>query len=47
MATSGQKPFEYEEKFEELVLRQRAIEAELDLDKDEAGTFEAAEAVTS
>lgn len=41
------QPYEHEEKFKELVLRQRAIEAELDLDKDEAGTVGATEAVTT
>lgn len=44
---SEQQPFEFEEKFKELVLRQRAIEAELDLDKDEAGAVEAPEAQTT
>lgn len=41
---SVQQSFEHEEKLNGLILRQRAIEAELDLDKDEAGTVEAPEA---
>ncbi|MBK8768156.1 MAG: hypothetical protein IPM01_27575 [Burkholderiaceae bacterium] len=32
------KPFEYEERLTALLGRQRALAAELDLDKDEAGT---------
>ena len=39
-----QEDFEHQEKLMSLLARQRAIEAELDLDKDQAGT-EAAEAV--
>lgn len=39
-----QSGFEHEEKLNSLLARQRAIEAELDLDKDQAGT-EASEAV--
>lgn len=41
------KPFEHEDAFKAIVLRQRAIEAELDLDKDEAGTAEATEGQTT
>lgn len=38
------KPFEHGEKLHRLILRQREIEASLDLDKDEAGTATASEA---
>jgi len=44
---SLKKPFEHEDAFKAIVLRQRAIEAELDLDKDEAGTAEAPEGQTT
>lgn len=44
---SLKQPFEHEEAFKAVVLRQRAIEAELDLDKDEAGTVEAPEGQTA
>ena len=32
------KPFEYEERLTALLARQRELDRELDLDKDEAGT---------
>lgn len=39
--------FEHQEKLEQLMVRQRAIDAELDLDKDEAGAIEVADAVST
>jgi hypothetical protein len=38
-----QQGFDHQEKLEQLMERQRAIDAELDLDKDEAGAIEATE----
>ena len=41
IASRLQQGFEHQEKFEKLMERQRVIDSELDLDKDEAGAIEA------
>jgi N12 class adenine-specific DNA methylase len=41
-----QQGFEHQERFEQLMERQRVIDAELDLDKDEAGAIEATDTST-
>ena len=43
IAVRLQQGFEHQEKLEQLMERQRTIDAELDLDKDEAGAIEATE----
>lgn len=43
IAVRLQQGFDHQEKLEQLMERQRAIDAELDLDKDEAGAIEATE----